>query len=121
MPAHKTHPTTIDEYIAQCPQEVQPILNQIRTVIKEAAPEALEKISYGMPGFYFQGSLVWFGIHTHHIGFYPTGAGMEAFQAELSAYKTSKGAAQFPFDKPIPYELITRIVKFKIAENLQKL
>ncbi len=120
MEGNKTAPTTIDEYISQCPEDVQPILARIRAVIREAAPGAVEKISYQMPGFYYSGYLVWFGIHAHHIGFYPTGSGIEAFKEELSAYKTSKGAVQFPLDKPIPYELIRKIVKSRVAENLKK-
>ena len=120
MPTKKTSPTTVDEYIAQAPQDVQPILKEIRAVIQEAAPQAQEKLSYKMPGYFYHGQLVWFGVHAQHIGFYPTGAGVEAFKEELSAYKTSKGAVQFPLDQPIPYELIRRIVKFKLAENLKK-
>lgn len=116
----KSHLTTVDEYIAQFPENVQQILVKIRAVIKESAPEAVEKISYQMPGYYLKGTLVWFGAHAHHIGFYPTGSGMAAFTEELSDYKQSKGAVQFPLDKPIPYELISKIVKFKIAENLKK-
>lgn len=114
------HPTTIDEYIAQCPEDVQPILNKMRAVIKESAPNAVERISYQMPAFFLKGYLVWFGLHTQHIGFYPTGSGIEAFKDELTGYKKSKGAVQFPLDKPIPYELISRIVKFRVEENLKK-
>jgi uncharacterized protein YdhG (YjbR/CyaY superfamily) len=120
MEKNKTTPATIDAYIEQFPQEVQSILQKIRAVIKEAAPQAVEKISYQMPGFVYLGALVWFAVHTHHIGFYPTGEGIEAFKDELSTYKTSKGAVQFPLDQPIPYDLIRRIVKFKLAENLKK-
>src|SRR5512136_2243709 len=93
------HPTTIDEYIAQFPEEVQQILVRIRAVIKESAPGAVEKISYQMPGFYLNGNLVWFGAYQHHIGFYPKPSGIEAFTKELAAYKMSKGAIQFPLDK----------------------
>jgi uncharacterized protein YdhG (YjbR/CyaY superfamily) len=121
MDTKKGQPATIDEYIARYPEDVQQVLVKIRAVIKEAAPEAVEKISYQMPGFYLNGSLVWFGVHTHHIGFYPTGSGIEAFKDELAGYKVSKGAVQFPLDAPMPYELIARIVKFKVAENLKKL
>ncbi len=110
-------PATIDEYIAGCPAEVQPILNQIRTVIREAAPGAVEKISYQMPAFYQNGILVWFGAFKHHIGFFPKGSGMEAFKDELSAFKSAKGSVQFPLDRPMPYDLISRIVKFRLAEN----
>jgi uncharacterized protein YdhG (YjbR/CyaY superfamily) len=120
MEKNTTAPATIDAYIAQYPQEVQQILQKIRAAIKEAAPQALEKISYQMPGFAFHGALVWFGVHQHHIGFYPTGAGIEAFKEQLSAYKSSKGAVQFPLDQPIPYDLIRRIVKYRVAENLKK-
>jgi uncharacterized protein YdhG (YjbR/CyaY superfamily) len=120
MSDEKGHPTTIDEYIVQAPKNVQPILIKIRAVIKESAPDAVEKISYQMPGFFLNGSLVWFGVHPHHIGFYPKGSGIEAFKAELSPYKTSKGAVQFPLDQPIPYDLIRKIVQFRVAENLKK-
>jgi len=120
MEAKNVRPTTIDEYIAQAPPDVQPVLQKIRAVIHETVPEAQERISYQMPGFYLKGSLVWFGSHTNHIGFYPTGQGIEAFKAELSPYKTSKGAVQFPLDKPIPYDLIRKIVKYRVAENLKK-
>jgi uncharacterized protein YdhG (YjbR/CyaY superfamily) len=120
MEEKKDQPTTIDDYIAQFPQDVQQILNRLRSVIQESAPQAVERISYQMPAFYLKGNLVYFGVHKHHIGFYPTGSGVEAFKEELSAYKGSKGAVQFPFDKPIPYDLISRIVKFRVAENLKK-
>lgn len=120
MEEKKGHPTTIDEYIAQFPEDVQQIMVKIRAVIKESAPGAVEKISYQMPAFYLKGTLVWFGAHKSHIGFYPTGSGIEAFKAELSPYKSSKGAVQFPLGKPMPYELIAKIVKFRVAENLKK-
>jgi uncharacterized protein YdhG (YjbR/CyaY superfamily) len=120
MQDKKGPPTTIAEYIAQCPEDVQPVLSRIRAVIKESAPEAVEKISYQMPAFYLNGSLVWFGLHKHHIGFYPKGTGVEAFKEELSRYKATKGAVQFPLDEPMPYELISKIVKFRAAENLKK-
>lgn len=120
MQEKKTRPGTIDEYILQCPEDVQPILARIRAVIKEAAPKAEEKISYQMPGFYLNGYLVWFGVHKHHIGFYPTGSGIEAFKEELSAYKQAKGSVQFPLDKPIPYDLISKIVRYRVAENQKK-
>ncbi len=120
MPARKSGLTTIDEYIAQFPKDVQPILRKMRAVIKESAPGSVEKISYQMPSFYLNGNLVWFGGHTNHIGFYPTGSGIAAFKKELSGYKTSKGAVQFPLDQPIPYPLIRKIVKFRLKENLKK-
>ncbi len=113
-------PTTIDEYIVQFPEDVQQVLAAIRAVIREAAPEAQEKTSYQMPGFFLKGYLVGFAAHQHHIGFYPTPSGIEAFKEELAAYKVSKGAVQFPLDRPMPYELIARIVDFRVAENQAK-
>jgi uncharacterized protein YdhG (YjbR/CyaY superfamily) len=120
MQGKNDHPTTIDDYMAQFPEDVQQILLQIRILIKEMAPDAVEKISYQMPGFYLNGMLVWFAGHKDYVGFYPTGSGIEAFKKEISAYKWSKGAVQFPLNKPIPYELIRKMVKFRIAENLKK-
>jgi uncharacterized protein YdhG (YjbR/CyaY superfamily) len=110
--------TTIDEYIALFPAQVQAKLNDLRAAIKAAAPEASEKISYAMPTFFLKGNLVHFGAHANHIGFYPTPSGMEQFKQELSVYKTAKGSAQFPLDQPLPLDLVTRIVKFRVAENL---
>ena len=98
-------PTSIDEYITQFPKDIQAILQQVRRVIRESAPGATEKISYGMPGFYQNGMLVWFAGHTNHIGFYPTGEGVEAFKKELSAYKTSKGAV-FTFILPSVWAIV---------------
>ena len=109
--------TTIDEYIATFPQEIQIILNNIRTIVKELAPEATEKISYQMPTFYLNGNLVHFAAFKKHIGFYPTPSGIEAFQEELSKYKGAKGSVQFPLDQPIPYELIRKIVLYRLEEN----
>jgi len=120
MEEKKGQPTTIDEYIAQFPEDVQQILIKIRAVIKESAPEAVEKISYQMPGFYLNGFLVSFAVWKHHIGFYPKTSGMEAFKEELSAYKGTKGSVHFPLDEPMPYELISKLVKVRVAENLKK-
>lgn len=120
MDEKKDQITTIDQYIAQYPEEVQVILSKIRAVIQEAAPGAVEKISYGLPAFHQNGPLVYFGAFKHHIGLYPTPPGIAAFKEELSVYKSSKGAVQFPLDKPIPYDLITRIVQHRLAENLKK-
>jgi uncharacterized protein YdhG (YjbR/CyaY superfamily) len=104
----------VDGYISGFPEDVQKIMNEIRAAIHEAAPGATEKISYQMPGFVLKGkTLVWFGGHTHHIGFYPTGEGIAAFQDELGGYKTSKGAIQFPLDQPMPLDLIRKIVKYR--------
>ncbi len=112
--------SSIDAYIATCPQDVQLILQTLRATIRAAAPDAVEKISYQMPTFAQQGNLVHFAAHKNHIGFYPTSSGIEAFQAELSAYTSSKGAVQFPINQPLPTELITRIVRFRVAENLAR-
>jgi uncharacterized protein YdhG (YjbR/CyaY superfamily) len=111
---------TIDEYILQFPIEVQEILKTIRKVIKEAAPDAEEKISYQMPSFVLHGNLVYFAAFKNHIGFFPTSSGINAFKQELSEYKGGKGSVQFPLDKPIPYELISKIVTFRVAENVKK-
>jgi uncharacterized protein YdhG (YjbR/CyaY superfamily) len=111
-------PQTIDEYIAGFPADVQEVLQKIRKTIHEAAPEATEKISYQMPTFYLKGNLVHFAAFKEHIGFYPVPTGIEKFKKELSVYKQGKGSAQFPLDQPMPYELITKIVKFRVKENL---
>jgi uncharacterized protein YdhG (YjbR/CyaY superfamily) len=111
---------TIDEYIALFPAETQKILKEMRAVIKAAAPDAEEKISYQMPTFALKGNLVHFAAYKNHIGFYPAPKGIEEFKAELAAYKGGKGSVQFPIDKPIPYDLIRRIVKFRVSENLEK-
>lgn len=119
METKQAAPQTIDEYIARFPPEVQEILQKVRQTIREAAPEAEETISYQMPAFTLKGrGLVYFGAHKKHIGFYSTPTGMEEFKEELAIYGAGKGTAQFPFDKPIPYDLITRIVQFRAKENL---
>ncbi|WP_440960101.1 iron chaperone [Paenibacillus nitricinens] len=111
---------SIDDYISKFPPELQEILNTIRKVIKEAAPDAKEKISYQMPTFALHGNLVHFAAFKNHIGFYPTPNGIEAFREELSVYKGAKGSIQFPLNQPMPYELISKIVKFRVAENIKK-
>ncbi|MDD7795499.1 iron chaperone [Clostridium sp. 'White wine YQ'] len=110
----------ISEYILKFPAEVQDILNTLRKVIREAAPEAKEKISYQMPTFVLNGNLVHFAAYKNHIGFYPTPSGISAFKEELAEYKGAKGSVQFPIEKPLPYELISRIVKFRVDENIKK-
>jgi len=115
----KRQPTTIDEYLIQFPAAVQELLSNIRMVIKEAAPDAEERISYRMPCFAHHGVLVWFAAFTHHIGFYPTASGITAFKDELSKYKGAKVSVQFPIDQPIPYDLIKRMVAFRVAENIR--
>lgn len=111
---------TIDEYIIQFPIEVQETLKTLRKVIKEAAPEAEEKISYKMPTFILHGNLVHFAGYKNHIGFYPAPSGIEAFKEELSQYKGAKGSVQFPIKEPLPYELIIKIVKYRAMENMKK-
>ncbi len=120
MKADQTVPQTIDEYIAGFPKDVQAILQHVRQTIREAAPDAEEKISYQMPAFTLKGNLVYFAGFKNHIGFYPIPSGVEEFKEELSAYEQGKGSVQFPLDKPIPYDLISRIVKFRVKENLAK-
>lgn len=120
MEEKKTTFKSIDEYILQFPNEVQEILEKLRSVIKESAPDAVEKISYQMPTYYQHGNLVHFAAFKSHIGFYPDPSGIEAFKEELSKYKGAKGSVQFPIGKPIPYELISRIVKFRVEENIKK-
>lgn len=111
---------TIDEYIRQYDPEMQKILTDLRNAVRDAAPEAREKISYRMPAFEYFGNLVYFAVFRNHIGFYPTPSGTDAFSRELSEYKTSKGAIQFPLGKPLPLDLIRRIVKFRAEENFRK-
>jgi uncharacterized protein YdhG (YjbR/CyaY superfamily) len=110
-------PNNINEYIATFPPDVQKILNMLRATIQKAAPDAAEKISYAMPTFYLNGNLVHFAAYNNHIGFYPAPSGIEAFEKELSVFKTSKGAVQFPINKPLPLALITKIVKYRVKEN----
>jgi uncharacterized protein YdhG (YjbR/CyaY superfamily) len=106
-----------DEYIACFPIKTQNILKQIRKTIRLAAPKAEELISYQMPAFKQNGVLVYFAAYKNHIGFYPTASGILAFQDQISNFKNSKGAIQFPIDKPIPFDLITRIVKYRIEAD----
>ncbi len=110
---------TIDEYIETCAQEVRPILKELREHIKLHAPDAAEKISWSMPTFYQNGNLIHFMAHKKHIGLYPGVSGIENFKEEIerAGYKYSKGAVQFPLDKPMPYEFIARIVEFRVKEN----
>ncbi|WP_088043100.1 iron chaperone [Bacillus sp. EAC] len=120
MEANKTTFNSIDEYIVQFPQEVQEILNTLRNVIKETVPEAVEKISYQMPAFALHKNLVHFAAYKNHIGFYPGASGIANFKNELSAYKGAKGSVQFPIGKPLPYDLIKEIVKFRVSEDIRK-
>jgi uncharacterized protein YdhG (YjbR/CyaY superfamily) len=112
--------SSIDEYIAGFPEEIQKKLREIQQIIKEAAPDAQEKISYQMPTYYLHGNLVHFAGYKKHIGFYPAPSGLAAFQDEISKYPNSKGAVQFPLDKPLPIDLVKKIVSFRVKENLEK-
>jgi uncharacterized protein YdhG (YjbR/CyaY superfamily) len=107
----------IDDYISLFPTGVAEILEQMRRTIQESAPKATEAISYGIPTFKLNGNLVHFAAFKNHIGFYPTSSGISAFKKELSKYKVSTGTVQFPIDRPIPYSLIRRIVKYRVKEN----
>ena len=120
MDSKKSGINSIDEYIATFPKDIQNILQELRATIKAAAPDAEEKISYQMPTFFLNGNLVHFAAFKKHIGFYPTPSGIEAFQKELSVYEGAKGSVQFPIDEPMPLKLISRIVKFRVAENIKK-
>lgn len=111
---------SIDEYISDYPQEMQVLLKKMRQAIKEAAPQAQEKIAYGIPTFTLNGNLVHFGGFKNHIGFYPAPRGIAAFEKELAPYIQGKGTIQFPIDKPIPFELVKKIVTFRVQENLAK-
>lgn len=112
-----TKPTTVDNYIAALPPATQTLLTELRAVIKKAAPKAEESIRYGMPAYKLNGPLVYFAGYGKHIGFYPTPSGISSFEKELSAYKKSKGAVQFPLDEPLPVKLIETMVKFRLKEN----
>lgn len=112
---------TVDNYIESFPVTVQILLEQVRATIKENAPDAVESIAYQMPAYKTNGKpLVYFAAYQNHIGFYATPTGHSEFANELSKYKQGKGSVQFPFDKPIPFELIGRIVRFRVRENLVK-
>lgn len=118
MESKKAGFSSIDAYIATFPKEIQEKLEALRTTIRDAAPDAEEKISYQMPAFALNGNLVYFAAFKNHIGFYPTSSGIAAFKDEVSAYKGSKGAVQFPLNQPLPLDLVSRIVRFRVAENV---
>lgn len=113
-------PASIDEYIEKFPKDVQHLLEAMRQTIREAAPQASEAITYGMPTFQLKGNLVHFAAYQHHIGFYPAPTGVEAFTERLSPYLSSKSTLQFPLDKPIPFDLVTDIVKYRVEEALKQ-
>ena len=113
----KNRYSTIDEYIEVFPDNIRAILENIRNTVRTAAPEATEAIAYQMPTFKLRGNLVHFAAFKNHIGFYPTPSGIEAFKQEIAQYKWAKGSVQFPLSKPIPYDLIARIVQYRVKEN----
>jgi len=120
MTAERIKFSDIDTYISSFPEEIQKILGELRATIRKAAPEAKETINYGMPTFTLKGNLVHFAAFKNHIGFYPTPSGIESFKKELSVYEGAKGSVKFPIDKPLPFDLISEIVKFRVKETLQK-
>ncbi|MCL4429322.1 MAG: DUF1801 domain-containing protein [Candidatus Bathyarchaeota archaeon] len=116
----KTDFKSIDQYINSFPPNIQAILQQLRKAIHEAAPQAEGTISYQMPAFKQNGVLVYFAAFKNHIGFFPTGSGIEAFKDKLGAFQTSKGTIRFPLDKPLPLDLVKEIVRFRVKENSEK-
>jgi uncharacterized protein YdhG (YjbR/CyaY superfamily) len=110
----------IDEYIGSFPEDIQQILEKVRATVRNSAPEAKEDIKYAMPTLVLNGNLVHFAAFKNHIGFYPAPTGTEAFREDLAPYKTGKGSIQFQLDEPIPYDLIKKIVQFRVEENLRK-
>ena len=111
---------SVDEYIATFPPETRSLLETIRAAIRAAAPDAKEIISYGMPAYAQHGNLVYFAAAKRHIGLYPTSSAMQAFEADFAGYVHSKGAVHFPLDQPLPLDLVTKIVEFRVAENLAR-
>ena len=120
MEASERDFTTIPEYIARFPEQVSGILEELRRVIRETAPEAEEAISWGMPTFRLHGNLVHFAAYKHHIGFYPGSSAIAVFREELSPFKYSKGTVQFPIDKPVPFDLVRKIVRYRVKEHSEK-
>jgi uncharacterized protein YdhG (YjbR/CyaY superfamily) len=120
MDSQKAGFRSIDEYIATFPEDIQALLQAVQATVRAAAPDAEERISYQMPTFALHGNLVHFAALKNHIGFYPTSSGVAAFKDELSAYVSTPGAVQFPLNQPLPLELISKIVKFRVAENLNR-
>lgn len=118
MSAETPNAQKTDQFIATFPPEVQAILQQMRSLIQQAAPEATETFGYGVPGFALQGNLVYYSAFTNHVGFYPGAEAIEVFQQELAPYGTAKGTVRFPLDQPLPVDLIRRMVAFRVEKNL---
>ncbi len=110
----------VDNYIAGFPSLTQSLLEELRQTIKNSAPAAVEVISYKMPAYKLNGILLYFAAYSKHIGFYPTGSAITRFKENLSRYKYAKGSVQFPLDKPLPLELISKMVEFRVNENMEK-
>ena len=121
METKKRNYTNVDEYIALYPKDVQVKLQQVRQTIKKAAPKAEEVISYKIPGYKFNGMLVWFAAFKEHIGLYPRVSAIEVFKKELFKYELSKGTIRFPLDEPMPLKLISAITKYRVKENLERI
>ena len=121
MEKAKVVPETVDQYIAAFPSDVKKRMQQLRKTIKAAAPKADELISYQMPGYKYFGMLVYFAAFKNHIGFYPGAGGILEFYKKLSSFKSAKGSVQFPHDRPIPYDIISKIVKFRVKQNEEKI
>jgi uncharacterized protein YdhG (YjbR/CyaY superfamily) len=119
MPSPKKQFKTVDEYIGSFPKSIQDVLEKLRRTIQNAAPEAEEVISYQIPTYKLNGSLVHFAAFKNHIGFYPTPSAIKVFKKELSRYETAKGSVKFPMDKPIPFDLVRKIVEYRMKENLE--
>lgn len=120
MKSSESTSDAIDEYIAQQPADVQKVLQKIRKIVRKVAPDAQEKINYGIPTFTLNGNLVHYAGFKTHVGFYPTPSGIEKFKKELSKYEGAKGSVKFPLDQPIPYELIEKITEFRVKEQQAK-
>jgi len=121
MKPNETTINNVDEYIAAFPMHTQELLEQLRALILKTAPDAEEVISYKMPAYKYNGMLIYFAGYKNHIGLYPMASGIAAFKKELSVYKNAKGSVQFPLDKKLPIGLITKIIKFRLKENKEKL
>ena len=120
MPTPRNQPRTVDDYIATYPLEVQPILRRIRGIVRRVAPKARESISYRMPAYALNGRLLYFAAFRDHIGLYPPVRGNAALERAVAAYSNEKGNLRFPLDRPVPYDLIERVVRFKVAQNARK-
>ena len=120
MKSNESSSSKVDDFIAKYPPDVQQILQKIRGIIREVAPEAQEKLNYGIPTFTLNGNLVHYSALKDHIGFYPTPSGIEKFKKQLSAYEGAKGSVKFPLDQPIPYDLIRKVTEFRVKEQQAK-